>query len=193
MHAAPERHAVAHRSNMQLTTARLVMRPFTARDHVAFLAIQTDPDINKFLHGRLLREAIDELERDGYGLLALTVATSGDIIGYGGLRSCGVGLGQDLQVLVGVLPKWRRQGLGNEALVEVIRWAFEELGRTRVLGVVRADNRESLCLLARLGASYVAEGEYSWPGEPPELVYEISPPSNDAQHGAPSDGASRRR
>ena len=120
------------------------------------------------------------MRTDGYGLLALTLVGTDEVIGCGGLLRSGVGSGEDLHVLVGVLPGWRNQGFAAEALAELLRWAFGDLNQPRVLGVVRADNRASLSLLSKAGATYVAERPFGWPEEPNELVYEFVSPSHDA-------------
>src|SRR5262245_16791608 len=102
------------KGNVQLRTDRLLLRPFSKSDEAAFFAIQSDPDTQMFLHGtsdaqesyKRLLAAIKGLTTDRYGLLALTLLGSGEVIGYGGLQRCEVDSGGDLQVLVGVLPGW---------------------------------------------------------------------------------------
>jgi RimJ/RimL family protein N-acetyltransferase len=103
-----------------------------------------------------------------------------EVIGYGGLQQCDVDSGGDLQVLTGVLPRWRDQRFAGEALAELLRWAYKDLGRRRVLEVVRADNTASLGLLSTAGARYVGEHPVPWPEEPPELIYEFLSSSDDA-------------
>jgi ribosomal-protein-alanine N-acetyltransferase len=175
---------------VQLRTARLLLRPFSERDEAGFFAIERDPDIRRFLHitddedewelRQRLLAIIECLTTDGYGLLALTLAGTNDVIGIGGLQPCHVETREDLQVLIGVLPHWRGQGFAGEALAALLRWAHRDLGRPRVLGVVRADNTASLCLLARAGARCVGERQIQWPGEPKELIYEFVSSPDDA-------------
>jgi RimJ/RimL family protein N-acetyltransferase len=173
---------------VQLRTEKLFLRPFSESDEAAFFAIQCDPDIQMFLHStsdeqksrRRLLETIKDLTTDGYGLLALTLVGTDEVIGYGGLQQCDVDSGGDLQVLIGVLPCWRNQGFAGEALAELLRWAYRDLGRLRVLGIVRADNTASLRLLSKAGARYVGERPVQWPGEPQELIYEFLSSSDDA-------------
>ena len=173
---------------MQLRTDRLFLRPFSESDEAAFFAIQSERDTQMFLHGtsdeqashKRLLATIKDLTRDGYGLLALTLVGTDEVVGYGGLQHCDVDSGGDLQVLIGVLPRWRSQGVAGEALAELLRWAYRDFGRRRVLGVVRADNTASLCLLLKAGARYVGERPIQWPGEPKELIYEFLSSSDDA-------------
>jgi RimJ/RimL family protein N-acetyltransferase len=173
-------------SSVRLRTDRLFLRPFSESDEAAFFVIESDPDIRMFLHGtgdeeasrRHLLAIIHDFTINGYGLLAFTLVGTGDVIGYGGLQPCDAEPGE-LEVLVGVLPYWRKQGFAGEALAELLRWAYRDLGRRRVLGVVRPDNTASLCLLSKAGARYVRERSVQWPGEPPELIYEFLPSSDD--------------
>jgi RimJ/RimL family protein N-acetyltransferase len=62
----------------------------------------------------------------------------------------------------------------------LLRWAYRDLGRRHVLGVVRADNTASLRLLSKAGARYVGERPIQWPGEPKELIYEFVSSSDEA-------------
>jgi ribosomal-protein-alanine N-acetyltransferase len=184
--------SLPRRGNVQLRTAKLLLRPFSESDEAAFCAIERDPDIQRFLHlqhprdeqewRRRLLKIINDLTANGYGLLALTLVGTDDVIGYGGLQQCGVDTGGDLQVLIGVLPHWRGQGFAGEALAALLQWAYRDLGRQRVLGVVRADNTASLCLLARAGARHVGErpSVSRWAGEPKELIYEFLSSPDDA-------------
>ena len=173
---------------MQLKTDRLVLRPFSEADGSEFFAIQSDPEIQKFLHGTSdeqesldhLHEFIEALRRDGHGLLALTLVETDELIGYGGFLRSDVGSGEELQVLVGVLPNWRKQGFAAEALAALLRWAHIDLSQRRVLAVARADNKASLSLLSKAGATLVGERPYKWPYEPVELVYEFVSPVHDA-------------
>jgi RimJ/RimL family protein N-acetyltransferase len=175
------------KGDVRLRTNRLFLRPFSESDEATFFAIQCDPDIQMFLHGssdeheshKRLLATIKDLTTDSYGLLALTLLGSGEVIGYGGLQRCDVDSGGDLQVLVGVLPGWRNQGFAGEALAELLRWAYRDLGRRRVLGVVRADNTASLRLLSKASARYVGERPIQWPGEPKGLIYEFVSSSDD--------------
>jgi ribosomal-protein-alanine N-acetyltransferase len=175
-------------SSVRLRTDRLFLRPFSESDEAAFFAIQSDPNIQMFLHStsdeqesrRRLLAIIKDLTTNGYGLLALTLVGTDEVIGYGGLQQCDVDSGGDLQVLVGVLPRWRDHRFAGEALAELLRWAYRDLGRRRVLGVVRADNTASLRLLSTTGARYVGERPVLWPEEPPELIYEFLSSSDDA-------------
>jgi [ribosomal protein S5]-alanine N-acetyltransferase len=184
--------SLPRRGSVQLRTARLLLRPFSERDEAAFFAIERDPDIRRFLRTRGDEDAWESRQRllaiiecltiDGYGLLALTLAGTNDVIGIGGLQPCDVETREDLQVLIGILPHWRGQGFAGEALAALLRWAHRDLDRPRVLGVVRANNTASLRLLASAGARYVGERppQSRRRGELRELIYEFVSSPDDA-------------
>jgi RimJ/RimL family protein N-acetyltransferase len=176
---------VRGRMSVQLRTSRLVLRPFSEEDTYSFLEIECEPDVQTFLHTtcdevdsyRRLQGAIEDVARDGYGLLALSLA--GRVIGFGGLTRCEIESPEARQVVVAVLREWRDNGFAQETLRELLRWGFENRGLKRVLCVARADNVQSLCLLGKLGAAYVRERP-RWGEEPLELVYELLPEADGA-------------
>jgi ribosomal-protein-alanine N-acetyltransferase len=72
-----------------------------------------------------------------------------------------------------LIPEVRRQGLAMEAVEEMLRFGFEEMGLSRALAEIHPDNAPSRCLAARLGFREVGVARRYWRGGIlPFLVYE---------------------
>ena len=80
---------------MHLTTARLVLRPWTADDLEPLTAIHADPDVMRYIGSGQTRDreatraTIERwsrgLEERGFGLLATELAETGELAGMAGL------------------------------------------------------------------------------------------------------------
>ncbi len=92
---------------VELTTARLHLRPFTPADHEAIHAVYSDPEVMRHVgHGahatlaetaNALRIYGDVLARRGYSFLAVTERETGTLLGDGGLHPLG-GVGPDVEL-----------------------------------------------------------------------------------------------
>ena len=64
----------------------------------------------------------------------------------------------EARVHIHLAPEARDRGIGTAALRAVIGEAFDGLGLTRVLGVIRPDNQPSLAAFAKAGFALVEDG-----------------------------------
>src|SRR5690349_9364576 len=82
-------------SALRHLTDRLLLRPWLPRDRAPFAAMNADPRVMEHFPTALTRRESDELiermqrrlVRDGYGLWALELRSSGSLIGFAGLNS----------------------------------------------------------------------------------------------------------
>jgi len=134
-----------------LETERLVLRPFALNDVEAMQAILGDPIAMEFYPAPLTREGVESwvrknLERygkDGYGLNAMVLKASGEVMGDCG---CVVQLVEEReQVEIGYHV--RRDLWGNGYATEAARtcmdYAFHQLGAQRVISMIRPENLSS--------------------------------------------------
>ena len=78
---------------IELVTRRLVLRQWHEEDRAPSAAINADPSVMEHLPALLTRDQSDELidrfiermKRDGYGLWAVELRVSGELIGFVGL------------------------------------------------------------------------------------------------------------
>jgi RimJ/RimL family protein N-acetyltransferase len=145
-----------------IETERLTLRPFTRDDIDGLFAMQSLPEVARFLYWEPreraeVQQVLDrklgqaQLYRDG-DILALAVV----------LRSAGVLVGEvsltwlsstDRQGEIGFVfhPGYQGKGLAREAAEALLRFGFGDVGLHRVIGRCDPRNAPSARLLERLG------------------------------------------
>ncbi|HET9138444.1 GNAT family N-acetyltransferase [Actinophytocola sp.] len=168
-----------------ITTARLLLRPFRAGDLDALHAIQSRPDVTRYLlwgtrtrdevaEALRARLAMDALEKQGDILvLAVTLRESGVLIGDVNLawhseehRSGEFGFVFH--------PDHHGHGYAGEAAVEMLRLGFEGLGLHRIVGRADGRNVASARLMEKLGLrreAYFVQNEFLKGEWTDEVVY----------------------
>ena len=134
-----------------LETERLVLRPFTPNDVEALEAVLGDPVAMEFYPAPLTREGVEgwirknleRYEKDGYGLNAIVLRETGEVIGDCG---CVVQLVEEReQVEIGYHVQrslWGR-GYATEAARACMIYAFHQLDAQRVISMIRPENVSS--------------------------------------------------
>lgn len=170
------------RPTYPIDTPRLRLRPFTLDDLDALYAIQSRPDVARYLYWEPRsrdevraaltgRARLTALEAQGDALvLALERRDSGTLIGDVNLawRSAEHQQGEIGFVLH---PDHHGRGYAREAAVEMLRLGFAELGLRRIIGRCDARNDPSARLMERLGMrreAHFRENEFvkgEWCGE----------------------------
>ncbi len=139
-----------------LRTARLVLRPFTMGDVEDVLAYADDPEWSRFLPSAVpCPYTLEDAKRyvsDQIGVLdhhPFALEHQGRVVGSVDLRpdrlQCMAELGWSL-----ARAHWGR-GLMTEAVREVIRHGFEDLGLVRIYARSDARNRASWRVMERVG------------------------------------------
>jgi RimJ/RimL family protein N-acetyltransferase len=150
------------RPTYPIDTARLRLRPYTADDLDALHAIQSRPDVMRYLYGepRSREEVRDVLatrvrhptiEREGDRLfLAMERRDSAAVIGDVSLHWLSA---EHRQGEIGFVlhPDHHGRGYGREAAMEMLRLGFAEMGLHRIIGRCDARNEASARLMERLG------------------------------------------
>ncbi len=142
-----------------LETARLQLRELTQGDFVDLAQILLDRDVmTAYEHDFSAEEVQNWLDRqlrryrqDGFGLWAVVLKSSGEMIGQAGLtlQPC-----EGSRVLeVGYLLKKRfwHQGYAREAAAACKSYAFQVLGRDTVHAIIKADNFASMRVAQAIG------------------------------------------
>ena len=144
----------------EIETDRLLLRQFTPGDLDALAGLFADPDVVRYLGSGLpasreeaetaLRSIIAHWERHRFGRWAAVYRATGEVIGYGGLRSF-----HGEPELVYLLGKsyWRR-GLATEMALACIKFGFEELEFDRVIAMAKTGNRASHRVLEKTGMRF---------------------------------------
>lgn len=140
------------------TTARLELRQMSPDDAEAFFRVQTDPDVMRYTHEtppgsveelRSMIAAHPDFEQYGYGRWGCYLRSTGELIGFCGLKrepECGV---TDLGYRF--LPEHWGRGYGTEGGIASLRYGFEVIGLDRIDGFVLRENVGSIRVLERVG------------------------------------------
>jgi RimJ/RimL family protein N-acetyltransferase len=156
------------RPDYPIETERLTLRPFRADDFDALYAIQSRPDVVRYLYWeprdeRQVRDALamriaqTELTEPGQWLnLAVVVRESGVLVGDVALRWVS---SEHRSGEIGYVfhPDHRGHGYATEAAAAMLRLAFTEMKLHRVVGGLDARNLASAAVLERLGMRREAE------------------------------------
>ena len=168
-----------------IETPRLLLRPFIPDDLDALYAIQSRPDVTRFLYWEpRSREEVAEvlagraqrttIEADG-DILVLAVERRDNSAMIGDVNLHWLSEEHQQGEIGFVLhPDQHGQGYGREAAVEMLRLGFEGLGLHRIIGRCDGRNTASARLMERLGMrreAHLRENEFVKGEWSDELVY----------------------
>ncbi len=143
----------------RIETARLLLRPFTAADAPAWLAIRTQPAVARFLPplgddparyaGEIAAAFASHWAERGYGPYAVIDKPSGRLLGHHGLRV--IPEFGETEALWSLDPTVHGRGLATEAGRAVLAHAFDRVRLPRLIAVTTEDNGPSRRVMAKLG------------------------------------------
>ncbi|MEU3688599.1 GNAT family N-acetyltransferase [Streptomyces narbonensis] len=168
----------------EIRTPRLILRRWTDDDLVPLAEINADPEVMRWIGDgsvRDLDETAGDIERyeeewddEGFGLFAVELLASGELIGFAGL-SVPEGLPE---LMAEVEISWRLgrpfwgQGYASEAAHAVLEFALQDRGLDRVVALTHISNTAAENILGKLGMT--AERETNHPVfDVPLRVYAI--------------------
>jgi RimJ/RimL family protein N-acetyltransferase len=171
--------------DLPIRTERLILRAFRPDDVEAVFAMQSRPDVARFLYWdpRTEPEVRETLakkiastairEEEDVLFLAAELRATGELVGDVVLQWTSR---QHLTGEIGFIvhPDHQGQGYATEASRELLRLAFEELRLHRVVGRVEARNVGSARVLEKLGMrreAHLIENEFVKGEWQSELVY----------------------
>ncbi len=169
--------------------ARLVLRQWRDADRGPFAALNADPSVMEHFPALMTREqsdalldrCVEQIRRDGYGLWAAEVRTSGEFIGFVGLSA----------------PTWQApftpcteigwrlarsawgHGYATEAANAVLAQAFGVVGLHEVVSFTTRGNLRSRRVMQRLGMTCDPSEDFDHPRVPAgplrrHVLYRIS-------------------
>jgi len=171
----------------ELVSARLRLRPWRAEDRAPFLALNAEPEVQRYLRPMTrtdLEVWLDRIDQQfvshGWGPWAVEDLASATLIGLCGLAPVAWEAFFTPAVEIGwrLATRWQGRGLAREAAETVLDFAFGPVGLDRVVAFTVPANTASWGLMERLGMRRL--GAFDHPklpeGDPlrPHIVYEIT-------------------
>ena len=177
-----------HHEGVQLTTPRLLLRPFTPADRAAIHAVYTDPVVMRHVGHGPHRSAADTdmalqtfarmIETHGISFLAVVERSTGRLIGDAGLYPVD-GVASHVELGYTLARDAWGVGYATEAATALVEHARSVLGVSRVVATVDPANDASRRVLEKVGMT--ARGERIAYGRP-HAVYalDLRPPAESA-------------
>jgi RimJ/RimL family protein N-acetyltransferase len=168
--------------NIVFETDRLILRTFTELDAPLIYDLNTDPDVTRYTHDPvknldhaseiLIKTIIPQYILYNHGRWAVHIRSTLEFLGW-----CGLKYRPELnEIDLGYRFKKQAWGKGyaTEAAYASIKYGFEKLGLTRIIGRAEIDNIGSWKVLERCSMTYIGDEEVD--GYPVK-TYEIFNPS----------------
>ena len=157
-------------SRIILETERLSLREITTDDFDDLLEIWSDPEAMRLfprtLDDQAMREWIERnqkrYEQHGHGLWAVIMRSEQKFVGDCGLTIQEVDGIEELEVGYHFNRKYWGRGFATEAARACMDYAFERLGRRRIISMIRPENTPSRRVAERNGLRI--EKEIFWRG-----------------------------
>lgn len=161
---------------MPFETRRLELRHLTPDDTAVIYRLSQEEGMRRFLPDQVYAD-----EAEAAGVLSFLIAQyalpvarskafvhavvlkdSGELIGHVGLSP----VGDDMEIGYAIAAAHQGEGYATEAVRATVRWALEEQGLPRVLGIVSRENLGSIRVLENAGFTFVDERERAMRGRP---------------------------
>ena len=162
--ATPESSRLQHQHVIE--TARLRLRMLRPDDLDNLAGLLADPDVMRYVEdgqpkGREVAEKallsiIAHWERHGFGRWAVEDKTTGEFLGFGGLRSL---FGTPEVVYHLGKPHWGK-GYATELGRASLQYGFRDHGFERIVAIVKPGNAASIHVLEKLGMRFEMETSY---------------------------------
>ena len=161
-----------------LETDRLRLRAFRNEDLDAYAAICADPEVMRYLGTgvtlnrndtwRAMAGILGHWRLLGYGMFAMEIRETGELIGRTGFLDPPGWPGFELGWVLG-RPYWGK-GYAVEAAARCRDYAFDVMGRDRLISLIRPDNVRSIKVAQKIGETLAGEVELLGSKA---LIYEI--------------------
>ncbi|QDU68728.1 GNAT family N-acetyltransferase [Engelhardtia mirabilis] len=145
------------------TTQRLIVRELDFDDEESLFAVYSDPEAMRWVDDgqpiprgdctRWIEVTRRNYATRGYGMSAVVLAESGEVVGYCGLVHPG---GQEeAEVKYAFLRAHWGAGLATETVTAMIEWGRERFGLRRVIATLSPENLASKRVLEKSGLASI--------------------------------------
>ena len=147
-------------------TPRLILRQFTEADALLILALNSDPEIVKYVHEptlkseeqakKILLDIILPQYKNNLGRWAIHTKDTNDFIGWCGLKYR-PGL-DEIDLGYRLMQKAWGKGYATEAAQHSLNFGFNNLNLKLITGRAHVDNIASIKVLEKIGMDFISEG-----------------------------------
>jgi len=148
---------------IQIKTERLILLQFTLSDTEFILELVNEPSFIQNIGDRgvqtiadaenyLANGPISSYAKNGFGMLAVTLNETGQLIGMCGLIKRDAL--EDVDIGYAFLPEFWSKGYALESVQAVMKHAKEVIGMKRVVAIVDPTNTRSIRLLEKVGMTF---------------------------------------
>jgi RimJ/RimL family protein N-acetyltransferase len=142
-----------------LETSRLLLREFVPDDADALAAVLGDPVAMQYYPAPFNRKEVeawiernrDRYKREGYGLWAMLLKDSGELIGDCGCFLRDIDGRDDIEIGYHVRRDLWGKGYATEAAQACMQYAFTAFGFDRVISLIRPENMQSIRVAEKNG------------------------------------------
>lgn len=147
------------------TTERCIVREFEMSDLDALFELYAQPEMTEYMEGLYSYEEekeyqsayIDYMYRFfGYGMWLVFEKAAGKLIGRAGIEHREE-LDGELELGYAIHPDYQRKGYATEVCVEIIKFAFNELGFDKICCLIEKENVASRCFAEHIGFIFEEE------------------------------------
>lgn len=165
-----------------IQTQRLRLRHLTQADYPALSLILQDRDVMYAYNGPFSDEEVQawldkqllRYEKDGFGLYAVVLKETGEMIGQCGLTMQDFAGKQVLEVGYLFQKAFWHQGYATEAAIACKEYAFQILNADEVFSIIRDTNTASQNVAKRNGMTVAGRFTKHYRGEDmPHVVYSV--------------------
>ena len=163
-----------------IKTERLILRPWRKEDLEPFAKLNTDPRVREFLYPTVLsKEASDQLvkqieakiEKNGWGMWAVSVPGIAEFIGFIGLNyldpsdfpapfTPAVEIGWRLSY------EYWGKGYATEGALACLQYGFKTLNLDEIVAITTVRNERSQAVMKRISMHHDAKDDFNHPHVP---------------------------
>ena len=157
-------------------TKRLILREVLDSDLEGFYELDADPEVHRYLGNKPIeslkeaQQAIDFIRKQyterGVGRFALVEKSSGDFIGWSGLKfntgeKEAIGKKNDFyDVGYRLIPRYWNKGYATESSLAALNLGFNDLQLQTIVGAAETGNIASNKVLKKIGLLFMEEFQY---------------------------------
>ena len=176
---------------MEITTDRLLLRPYRVDDIGAAYGVLGDPETMSFYPRPYTLEEVKHIveknirtyKEQGYGMFGVIEQTSGAFIGDCGITLQVIDGAEELEIGYRIGKAYWGRGYAAEAARAIRDYGFQQLGLKKLCSYMASDHRQSRRVAEKLGMQVVKEYRNPRNRDLPTTVYSISIPAGPAVCG----------